>query len=115
MKKLALVIATFLLIGNGLYAKPVSEKSEIKGKDEIKVVTTSKVVRIKISEDLNDPLGVFLFDKKGNQLDYKYWENTKLRIIEFEVPNEQIPKVLVIEVTENGETIFRKSMKVAEQ
>ncbi|MCR9251083.1 MAG: hypothetical protein NXI20_11700 [bacterium] len=105
MKNLTLSLVLVLLLGNNLFA------TEINGKDDIKVVSVNKVVRIKISDDLNDPLSVFLFDKKGNQLNYKFWENSRSRTIEFQVPADLDLKAYTIEVTQSGNTIFKKTFK----
>ena len=68
-------------------------------------------VKIEIGQEMIDPLNIFLFDKKGNQLKYKYWENGRNREIKINMDGFEL-SYWVVEVASEGKTIAKKNFKL---
>ena len=81
------------------------------GKNEVHVgKLQNKMIRVSISEEMEKPLAVYLYDKKtGEQLKYKYWKPGRVRELRYDVANYRT-KSYLIEVKLDGVIIYKKTI-----
>ncbi len=107
MRHLFILLLLLTLVAlNSLSANPFGGKD-----DEVHVSKVqNKTIRVSIGEDRDDPLAVYLYDKKtGEQLKYKYWKPGRVREIRYNVANYHT-KAYIVEVKSYGLTILKKTV-----
>ena len=106
---------TFALMMFLAFFSSLTFASTIGGEELIAIESfdNSRLLKIRIDDNLKKPLSIFIFDKKGNQLKYKYWESDHNHIVTLQLPAVE-KNAYVLEVIEDGKTIFKKTVKINE-